>query len=497
MTSTNLTFFALLLAMCISVNAQITYPIVDTDQTTFFDNITTISKPASGAAFYGQDAQYTGYQPSYTDNGDGTVTDNVTGLMWQQSLDHNGDGEIDYADKLTYDEILALPGTVTTGGYTDWRVPTIKEQYSLILFSGRDISGYNGTSTDDLIPFIDDDVFEFNYGDLDAGERLIDVQCASTNVYVGSTFEELIFGVNFADGRIKGYGTTFMGQDKLFNYLLVRGDTDYGVNNFTDNGDGTITDVATGLTWMQDDNGEGLLWANALSYAEDFEYAGHTDWRLPNAKELQSILDYTRSPSTSNSAAIDPLFNTTQITNEDGETDYPYYWSSTTHGTWVEDHEGAWGVYIAFGRALGYDQMSPNPSWRDVHGAGAQRSDPKVGDPGDYPTGHGPQGDAIRIYNYARLVRGGEAITATSDLKLEEKSLNLYPNPAKNEITISMEGELTTISIFNLSGQKVLTQYPKQKEATLNIGHLVNGMYFVRAIAKDDSVFTQKIIVER
>ena len=43
-------------------------------------------------------------------------------------------------------------------------------------------------------------------------------------------------------------------------------------------------------------------------------------------------------------------------------------------------------------------------SWKDVHGAGAQRSDPKAGDPNDYPTGHGPQGDAIRIYNYVRPV---------------------------------------------------------------------------------------------
>jgi len=41
----------------------------------------------------------------------------------------------------------------------------------------------------------------------------------------------------------------------------------------------------------------------------------------------------------------------------------------------------------------------------DVHGAGSQRSDPKTGDPNDYPYGHGPQGDVIRIYNYVRSVR--------------------------------------------------------------------------------------------
>ena len=43
----------------------------------------------------------------------------------------------------------------------------------------------------------------------------------------------------------------------------------------------------------------------------------------------------------------------------------------------------------------------------DVHGAGAQRSDPKAGDPRNFPHGRGPQGDVIRIYNYVRLVRSG------------------------------------------------------------------------------------------
>ncbi|MFR9578660.1 MAG: hypothetical protein SNG45_07410, partial [Rikenellaceae bacterium] len=44
-------------------------------------------------------------------------------------------------------------------------------------------------------------------------------------------------------------------------------------------------------------------------------------------------------------------------------------------------------------------------NWINIHGAGAQRSDPKSGDPSKYATGRGPQGDAIRIYNYVRLVR--------------------------------------------------------------------------------------------
>lgn len=51
---------------------------------------------------------------------------------------------------------------------------------------------------------------------------------------------------------------------------------------------------------------------------------------------------------------------------------------------------------------------SADTNWIDVHGAGAQRSDPKAGDPEEFSEGHGPQGDAIRIYNYIRLVRNAE-----------------------------------------------------------------------------------------
>jgi hypothetical protein len=378
------------------------YPVVDTGQSSCYNNTTVMPTPLVGEAFFGQDAQYSGNQPSYTDNDDGTVTDNVTGLMWSQSSDLNGDGTINYDDKLSYAEALASASDYNQAGHTDWRLPTIKEAYSLIMFNGEDVSGFRGTSAEEFTPFIDTDYFEFGYGDLDAGERLIDAQFATTAKYVSTTMNgnETMFGTNLADGRIKGYGTMTPSGEKLFYVMYVRGNTTYGINNFVDNGDGTITDEATNLMWMQDDNGEGLIWEDALSYAENYESAGYSDWRLPNVKELQSIIDYTRSPATSNSAAIDPLFNCTQITNEGGELDYPYFWSSTTHAS-VDVNEGRQAAYLTFGRALGYMRGR----WEDVHGAGAQRSDPKIGNPDDYPEGHGPQGDAIRIYNYVRLVR--------------------------------------------------------------------------------------------
>ena len=210
---------------------------------------------------------------------------------------------------------------------------------------------------------------------------------------------ETVFGVNFADGRIKGYPRTIGPNLTNMFARYVRGNTAYGISNYNDNGDGTITDEATGLIWMKTDSNTALNWGNALAYCEAFDGSGHTDWRLPNAKELQSIVDYTRSPDTTSSAAIDPIFTTTSTLVENSEWDYPFYWTSTTHVN--ADGDGGWGVYVAFGKALGY--MSN--TWTDVHGAGAQRSDPKIGDPTAYAQGHGPQGDAVRINNYVRCVR--------------------------------------------------------------------------------------------
>ncbi|MBN1262612.1 MAG: DUF1566 domain-containing protein [Anaerolineae bacterium] len=383
-----------------------TYPVVDTGQTICYDDGDELACPAAGEAFYGQDAQFDGNAPGYTDNGNGTVTDNVTGLMWQQSPDTDEDGDIDVADKFTYAEACAYCEALDLAGYDDWQLPGIKQLYSLIDFSGIDPSGYQGNDTTGLNPFIDTDYFDFAYGDTNAGERLIDAQFASSTLYVAATPMQLLFGVNFADGRIKGYGLTMPGPgggEKTFYVLCSRGNTSYGQNSFVDNQDGTITDSASGLMWAQDDSEQGLNWEEALAWVEEKNaenYLGYSDWRLPNVKELQSLVDYTRSPDTTGSAAIDPLFDVTAITNEAGATDYPFYWSSTTHANWTES-PGAYGAYVAFGRALGY----MNNTWVDVHGAGAQRSDPKSGDPVDWPYGHGPQGDAIRIYNYVRLVR--------------------------------------------------------------------------------------------
>ena len=381
-----------------------TYNLVDTGQDQCYSDSGTIPCPSAGQSFYGQDAQHSGNQPSYTVSADGfTVYDNVTGLTWTQTADLNRDGAINADDKLTFDQAETFIQELNSqnfGGYNDWRLPSIKELYSLIDFRGTDPIP---TSTGDsgLKPYIDDSVFGFAYGDMSAGERIIDAQWLTSTWYVGAVMSgrQAIFGVNFADGRIKGYPSS-----KYQYVYFVRGNPAYGANSFSDNGDGTITDSATGLMWSQDDSGQGMDWGSALAWVQQKNaenHLGHSDWRLPNAKELQSIVDYQRSPDTTGSAAIDSIFNASQITNEAGDADYPFYWSGTSHLRF--DGTAFSAVYVAFGRGLG---SMDGVTVIDVHGAGCQRSDPKYGDASEYPRwGFGPQGDVQRVFNYVRLVR--------------------------------------------------------------------------------------------
>jgi hypothetical protein len=384
------------------------FPVVDTGQSWCYDASGTPTPcPASGESLFGQDANYQGIPPTYRDNGNGTITDLNTGLMWQKSP----------GSKVTWEAAMSGTASLNLAGYNDWRVPTIKELYSLINFNG-----VTGMAEDDSIPYLDTAYFDFSYGDTSAGERMIDAQYWSSTEYVSTTMtgNPTTFGVNFADGRIKGYGRVHPdGRQMTMFVRYVRGDTGYGVNSFVDNSNGTITDQTTGLMWMQDDSGAfnvsprgdgSLIWEEALSFCETLDYAGYNDWRLPNAKELQSIVDYTRSPDTTNSAAIDPAFHVTVILDDMEQTNYPYFWTSTTHLDGMRPGDRA--VYVAFGEAQGYMQ-GPNSGGQyqlmDVHGAGAQRSDMKTGDPSQLPIGMGPQGDVQVIYNYARCARGGAA----------------------------------------------------------------------------------------
>ena len=454
----------LLMIGTFAFSQSITYPIVDTDLTEFTDHSGIITMPAPGEPFYGQDATYSGNQPAYTDNVNGTITDHVTGLVWEK----------DMGDKISWADAMNKADTLTRGGFDDWRVPDIKELYSLILFSGR-VSGATAIQS-----FINADFFNQPLGNPDIGEREIDAQTWSSTHYVGLTMngDSTVFGVNFVDGRIKGYPKYKPGSENTIPntmyFRMVRGNTSYGSNLFFDNGNGTISDQSTGLMWQQADDGQLRDWENALDYAENLVLGGFNDWRLPNAKELQSIVDYSRSPQTTGSPAIDPKFYTSTIIDPDGNAgQYPYFWTSTTHQDGPNPYSSA--VYIAFGEAQG----EMNGKLMDVHGAGSQRSDPKSGEVSDYPQFHGPQGDVRYVYNAVRCVRDIDQSTTSKTIP-GGKEFRLYPNPATDRIHIKLEDELDHLVCLTDIMGKPAAYFQVDGSGSLEIRHLQPGLYMIR-----------------
>jgi hypothetical protein len=98
----------------------------DTGITKCYNNTSEITCPSPGQPFYGQDAQYTTNPMSFTDNGDGTVTDNVTGLVWQKQDDNV---TRNWADAGAYCDGLTL------AGHTDWRLPNEYELQGIVNYS--------------------------------------------------------------------------------------------------------------------------------------------------------------------------------------------------------------------------------------------------------------------------------------------------------------------------------------------------------------------------
>ncbi|MCB1270612.1 MAG: DUF1566 domain-containing protein [Microthrixaceae bacterium] len=370
-----------------------TFQLTDTGQTTHYDSAgNEIDAPAVGEPFYGQDAAFAGAAMSFTDNGDGTVSDEVTGLLWQQDPTEEG---TTWFEAQEYCEDLEL------AGFSDWRTPSLVELFSISDFS----SGW---------PYLDTGYFAL-VGD----EVSKDQQYWSSNHYDVDTEEAAqnqAFGVNHGTGHIKAYpdGTSNAagdagaaesdgvtqgdqgappeppagaaapagGSNPATKYVrCVTGD-DYGVNDFVDNGDGTVTDAGSGLMWTASDSGEALDWESALtmaSEANEQQYLGYSDWRVPNVKELQSIVDYSGSYP-----ALDADFF--EVTEDDA-----YFWTSTSAYFNTQDPTYYYAWYVAFGYAV-------DGEGNDSHGAGAVRFDTK--EEGG-PAGEDPE----RVYNYVRLVR--------------------------------------------------------------------------------------------
>jgi hypothetical protein len=109
-------------------------PLPNTGQTKCYDvDGNEINCPAAGHPLHGQDAQYFGVAASCTNNGNGTITDNNAGLVWQQvTADTNNDSTINADDRLTWQDAINYCNGLSYGGSSDWRLPERIELNSIV-----------------------------------------------------------------------------------------------------------------------------------------------------------------------------------------------------------------------------------------------------------------------------------------------------------------------------------------------------------------------------
>lgn len=327
-----------------SGSAFSTWP--DTGQTKCYNDTIEIPCPAEGDPFYGQDAQYAGPNRSYTVLGGGKVVqDNVTGLVWE--MKGKMDGFQDYSNPNDADNTYTWcdtnpetnGGNVGTcgnhdtqdfieqlnsssyGGYSDWRLPTIKELATLADLGRK-------------YPAIDP-VF---------------TATTQTDYYWSSTTFSNLNGKSWL--VYFGVGNVLNGHKLNDHYArAVRGGNVPSKDRFIDNGDGTVTDSVTCLQWQKmpmDTNSDGapdrLTWKQSLWAAENLTLAGKSDWRLPNIYEQLSLVDFSRySPALDSAlaATMQPLYSS-------------YYWSSTTSTFYTTSSlysDSAWLLFFHDGTA--------------------------------------------------------------------------------------------------------------------------------------------------
>ena len=250
----------------------------------------------------GEDADFIINPVSLTDNGDGTITDNNTLLMWQKT-----DG-----GEMTVENAAAFCSSLTLAGYSDWRLPTAIELFSINNF-------------DHLNQALNSAYFTMTQAEYwRTSEKQADDPAKVWVVNAGG-------GV----GAHPKTETISAGGTKRFHVRAVRSavTTTFAVSHFTDNGNGTISDNFTGLTWQKIQSTSLMTWEEALAYSRTFSLAGKADWRLPNVKELQSLNEVSM---------FKPSFNKNFFPNILAGN----FWSSTTM---FQTAAKAWDINVDYG----------------------------------------------------------------------------------------------------------------------------------------------------
>jgi hypothetical protein len=319
----------------ITVVASVSH-IYDTGQMQCFDSAIEIPCPSSvsGYRFYGQDAQYSTNPLRFTDNGS-TVTDILHGLTWQKSdsgTKYNWYQATGIFDATYNPDSTDVCGSLSLAGYSDWRLPSMRELVSILNYG-----------------IVNDEILNFAIGTADGNY----FQSSSSEFWT-STIQQDTTPLPWA---VDGWGVISPHGDPYYptHIRCVRGGA-WGQNDYTDNGDGTVTDNMSGLVWQQIDDGLGRSWEDALAYCENLALGGSSDWRLPDIKELNSLVTINAANETLSNPAIDTTYFPTTAAL-DG------YWSSTSVAA---DPTFAWSVYFSGGFNSAGDGKTSNKACRCV-----------------------------------------------------------------------------------------------------------------------------------
>jgi len=246
-------------------------------------------------------------EPRFNDNGNGTVTDNLTGLVWLRNA--NCFGLQSWTSALTSVKNLS-DGTcgLTDGSKAgEWRLPAINELESLVDLQNANPPLPGGH------PFTSVQVADYWSSTTCACETAYSWYVYMRDGYVGKhqekATEQYLWAVRSATAPAAVVQLPWSGQSSCFDtYGAVihciatgqDGELRPGINwpspRFSDNGDGTQTDNLTGLIWSKDSNPAGtfMVWPAALDYIADLngrKWLGYGDWRLPNRKEMMSLIN--------------------------------------------------------------------------------------------------------------------------------------------------------------------------------------------------------------
>jgi hypothetical protein len=247
------------------------------------------------------------------------VTDNLTGLMWSK----NGN----LPNYTLWNDAIDFANNLTLCGYTDWRLPNVNELESLVNAGVLDLAtwfnsnGFTNVQSDRYWSSTTSADITSDAWYVYMSDGLMASNTKSLDYYS-------VWPVRSGQvGGSSGYLKIWMTGQTISYRLGDDGDLEMGVAwsnpRFTVGTDieaDCVTDNLTGLMWSKNANLAGLItWNAALNYANNLTFCGYSDWRLPNIKELKSLIDYSR-----NSSGLPfPFYNDNVLT-------YKYHWSSTT-----------------------------------------------------------------------------------------------------------------------------------------------------------------------